>query len=121
MEAVKYGKIQEAYRLLVTSDVNPNLLCDDIYPDDICHLNQNEKKCCDPAICPKMKETNDSVNCLQGCSTLHLACHTGGLALTELLLQYGGNINLQDFHGRTPLHHCVVMRNNQLAKYLIKR
>lgn len=58
---------------------------------------------------------------LQGCSLLHLACHTGDLGMLELLLQYGADVNAQDYYGRVPLHHCIFKGKNQFAKLLIRR
>lgn len=75
----------------------------------------------DPANCQVMKDPKEPANCLRGCSLLHLACHEGNPVMLELLLQFGADINKQDAHGRTPLHHCVVMGNNSLAKFLLKR
>jgi Arf-GAP with coiled-coil, ANK repeat and PH domain-containing protein len=39
----------------------------------------------------------------------------------ELLLLFGADINMQDFQGRTSLHHCVQNRNDDLTKHLLKR
>lgn len=83
---------------------------------DSVDINQN-----DPANCQQMKDPREPANCLQGCSLLHLACHQGNPVMLELLLQFGADINMQDFHGRTPLHHCISMGNNSLAKFLLKR
>ncbi|KAJ8759127.1 hypothetical protein K2173_004134 [Erythroxylum novogranatense] len=47
-----------------------------------------------------------TVDGLEGCSLLHLACETTDIGMLELLLQYGANINAADSRGQTPLH-CI--------------
>ncbi|PIN01396.1 hypothetical protein CDL12_26095 [Handroanthus impetiginosus] len=64
---------------------------------------------------------NSSGNPLEGCSLLHLACHSGSLVMLELLLQLGADINKCDLNGRTPLQHCILEGNNEMAKFLLKR
>ncbi|KAJ0974334.1 hypothetical protein J5N97_016299 [Dioscorea zingiberensis] len=127
-EAVKNNDVQTAYRLLVALDANPNTRCDEVDNDDhhTVDVQQSnggfsDRKQFDPANCEKILSSGEPGDCLQGCSLLHLACHMGDPVMLELLLQFGADINLQDFHGRTPLHHCVLKRNDALAKYLIKR
>lgn len=128
-EAVKTNNVQVVYRLLVASDASPNTKYDqmnsELYHmvDTSSHIFNNlmEGQQFDPTTCQKIKGSGGSDNCLQGCSLLHLACHVGDPVMLELLLQFGADINYQDFHGRTPLHHCVSARNNSLAKYLIRR
>ncbi|XP_042403238.1 ADP-ribosylation factor GTPase-activating protein AGD2-like isoform X1 [Zingiber officinale] len=127
-EAVKTNNVQVVYRLLVASDASPNTKYDQVNTelDDMVDTSSHicndlmERQQFDPT-CQKIKDSGGSDNCLQGCSLLHLACHVGDPVMLELLLQYGADINYQDFHGRTPLHHCVSARNNSLAKYLIRR
>lgn len=127
-EAVKNNDVQTAYRLLVALDANPNTLYDEVHNDDHHTVDEQQsnsgfpdRKQFDPANCEKILGSGEPGDCLQGCSLLHLACHMGDPVMLELLLQFGADINLQDFHGRTPLHHCVLKRNDALAKYLIRR
>ncbi|MQL97558.1 hypothetical protein Taro_030257, partial [Colocasia esculenta] len=128
-EAVKRSDIQAVYRLLVVSNGNVNTRYDEVYSDDLCHdvdmkLNSDsvmEKELNDPVICKKIMDSGEPASCMQGCSLLHLACHIGDLVMLELLLQFGADINLQDYHGRTPLHHCIFKRNAVFAKYLLRR
>lgn len=128
-EAVKDNDIQGAYRLLVLSGVSPNTRYDDL-TNELNHLldtprsNQGgstDRKQFDPANCQKINDSGQQESCLQGCSLLHLACHVGDPIMLELLLQFGADINSQDFHGRTPLHHCIFKKNDTLAKYLLRR
>ncbi|KAJ3682307.1 hypothetical protein LUZ60_014880 [Juncus effusus] len=120
-EAIKSNNIKEAYRIILKSSISPNTRYDDISPRDPTHLSDTprsksrERKQADPANCQKIKE------CMQGCSLLHLACNLGNSTMVELLLQLGADINAQDFHGRTVLHHCVFKRNDELAKYLLRK
>ncbi|KAA8532300.1 hypothetical protein F0562_032333 [Nyssa sinensis] len=131
-EAVKNNNFREVYRLIVTSDMNIiNTTYDQVIGVNLHHqINEQdsqigfhtvEKKWYDPAACQKIKDSTEPGNCLQGCSLLHLACHCGSAVMLELLLQFGADINLCDFHGRTPLHHCISKGNNQLAKFLLRR
>ncbi|WOL07223.1 ADP-ribosylation factor GTPase-activating protein AGD4 [Canna indica] len=128
-EAVKANDVKMAYRLLVASDASPNTKYDEVN-NELCHVMgtpryessvSTEKEQFDPAVCQKIKDSGEPDSCLQGCSLLHLACHGGVPVMLELLLQFGADINFQDYHGRTPLHHCICTKNNSLAKYLIRR
>lgn len=58
---------------------------------------------------------------LDGCTLLHLACHTTDIGMIELLLQYGADTNATDIKGRTPLHHCTLEGKSEFAKLLLTR
>ena len=58
---------------------------------------------------------------LDGCTLLHLACETADIGMLELLLQYGANINSTDSRGQTPLHRCILRGRPFLAKLLLSR
>ncbi|XP_011623418.1 ADP-ribosylation factor GTPase-activating protein AGD3 isoform X1 [Amborella trichopoda] len=58
---------------------------------------------------------------LEGCSLLHLACQNADIGMIELLLQYGAQVNVQDWKGWTPLHHCLLKGRNMFAKLLLSR
>lgn len=128
--AVNSNNIRAAYRLFVASDANPNITYDEVNSGDLYHIAEaqdildghvTERKQHDPALCPRITDSSEPANCLQGCSLLHLACDVGDPVMLELLLQFGANINTRDFHGRTPLHHCISKRNDKLAKYLLRK
>ncbi|XP_057477534.1 ADP-ribosylation factor GTPase-activating protein AGD4-like isoform X2 [Actinidia eriantha] len=131
-EAVKNNNLREVYRLIVTSHENIiHTSYDDVVSANLYHhvdeddpeigFHDGQKKQYDPAACHKIKDSSKPENCLQGCSIFHLACHNGNPVMLELLLQFGADINRCDYHGRTPLHHCIAKGNNQLAKFLLKR
>ncbi|XP_052205388.1 ADP-ribosylation factor GTPase-activating protein AGD2-like isoform X2 [Diospyros lotus] len=130
-EAVKTNNVREVYRLIVSSDENiTNITYDELtdaslrHDDDDDSLNGShhvENKQHDPLACKKINDSSKPESCLQGCSLLHLACHLGNPVMVELLLQFGANMNRPDYHGRTPLHHCIAKRNYQLAKFLLRR
>ncbi|MFQ6649154.1 hypothetical protein Gotur_022664, partial [Gossypium turneri] len=132
-QAVKTDNIQEVYRLLAISETNiVNTTFDDVVSIELYHhlvdaqdssleSQKEEKEQHDPLDCQRIKDSNDPGYCLQGCSLLHLACQGGNCVMLELLLQFGADINMRDFHGRTPLHHCVALGNNSLAKHLLRR
>lgn len=131
--AVKTHNLREVYRLIVTSDTNIiNTTFNDVFGIDsyhhvveACDIEPNshevQRKEYDPSACQRIKDSNEPGNCLQGCSLLHLACHCGNPVMVELLLQFGADINMRDFHGRTPLHHCISSRNNIFSKLLLRR
>lgn len=58
---------------------------------------------------------------LDGCTLLHLACETADIGMLELLLQYGAYINATDSRGHTPLHRCVLRGKTVFIKLLLTR
>ncbi|KAI3812368.1 hypothetical protein L1987_17075 [Smallanthus sonchifolius] len=126
-EAVKSNNIREVYRLIATSNTNIiNTTYDEVAGADLFHEHDSSRgsksaERTDPLSCKKMKDPSKPESCLQGCTLLHLACNLGYQVMLELLLQFGADINRSDYHGRTPLHHCIFSGNNKLAKYMIRR
>ncbi|GAU44929.1 hypothetical protein TSUD_91320 [Trifolium subterraneum] len=116
-QAVQDINVREVYRLIVTSTSNPiNTKYDDVVPHSDTEGNQH-----DPEACLRIKETDEREACFRGWSILHLACHSDSTLMVELLLQFGADINTRDYHGRTPLHHCISSGKNPLAKFLLRR
>ncbi|GMJ04543.1 VAN3-like protein3, ARF-GAP domain 4 [Hibiscus trionum] len=104
-QAVKADNIREVYRLIAISETNlVNTTFDDVFGIDSYHhvvdaqdspdSHKEEKEQYRPSACQRIKNSNDP---------------------------FGADINIPDFHGRTPLHHCIVLGNNSLAKYLLRR
>ncbi|KAI9168847.1 hypothetical protein LWI28_002728 [Acer negundo] len=132
-QAVKAQNLQEVYRLIVISKINIiNTTFDEAIGVDLYHhvddAQDSEQDCLkekrknnDPKSCQRIKDANDPGKCLQGCSLLHLACQIGNAVMIELLIQFGADINMRDFHGRTPLHYCISTGKNAIAKYLLRR
>lgn len=131
-EAVKTNNLREVYRLIVRSEENIiNTTYDDVVSVKLSHhdgeddpnegFHAVQEKQYDPVACQKIKDFSKPEDCLHGCSLFHVACQCGNPVMLELLLQFGADINRCDYHGRTPLHHCIAKRNNQLAKFLLKR
>nr|XP_043606551.1 ADP-ribosylation factor GTPase-activating protein AGD2-like isoform X2 [Erigeron canadensis] len=123
-EAVKNNDIREVYRLIATSSTNiVNTTYNEVAGADLFHALHDhaatEKN--DPLNCKNMKDSSKPESCLEGCTLLHLACNSGFQVMMELLLQSGADINKPDYHGRTPLHHCIFSSNNKLAKYMLRR
>lgn len=58
---------------------------------------------------------------LDGCTLLHLACETADIGMLELLLQYGANVNAIDSRGNMPLHRCIIKGKTSYAKLLLSR
>ncbi|KAK4373428.1 hypothetical protein RND71_008812 [Anisodus tanguticus] len=125
-EAVRSNNVKDVYRIIVVSDVNIiNTTYDEVEGATMYHeIHENdsklgfqdfEKKHQSPVACREIKP------CLQGCSLLHLACNGETPVMLELLLQFGADINRRDFHGRTPLQHCIGMGRHHLAKFLLRR
>lgn len=67
------------------------------------------------------KENQPVEDILDGSSVLHLACLTADVAMVELLLQYGADVDASDSRGRTPLHYCIIKGNTAAAKLLLTR
>ncbi|PHT54062.1 ADP-ribosylation factor GTPase-activating protein AGD4, partial [Capsicum baccatum] len=125
-EAVKSNNVKEVYRIIVVSDVNIiNTIYDEVEGATMYHeihendsklgFQDSQKKHQNPAACQEIKL------CLQGCSLLHLACNGETPVMLELLLQFGADINRRDFHGRTPLQHCIGNGRHHMAKFLLRR
>ncbi|KAK7264157.1 hypothetical protein RJT34_31761 [Clitoria ternatea] len=115
--AVQAVNVREVYRLIVTSTSN---VINTKYEDDVHHADGKGHQH-DPEACLRVIETNESERCFRGWSLLHLACHSNSALMVELLLQFGADVNMPDFHGRTPLHHCISCGKTQLAKFLLRR
>ena len=54
-----------------------------------------------------------------GLSALHWACDRGHAGLCEMLLAEGGDVNLQDNDGTTPLNYAVSSDHEDLAVLLV--
>ncbi|KAF2950714.1 hypothetical protein DAI22_01g207716 [Oryza sativa Japonica Group] len=121
LEAVRTNDVRAAYRILVLTDVSPNMIYDELNNDVHHDPSVTDGKLFDPASCDVKDDSGKPEGCLQGCSLLHIACQYGHSIMAELLLLFGADINKQDFHGRTPLHHCVRRKNDALTKHLLKR
>lgn len=139
-DAVQTNNKQMVYRLLVMYDANItttyeqsksstffNLLMGSSMNHDISqssfrgNLQLPDSETSSPSSVAYSDDFTEIEGGLQGCSLLHLACHTGDLGMLELLLQYGADVNAQDYYGRSPLHHCILKGKNQFAKLLIRR
>uniref|UniRef100_A0A0E0K2P5 ADP-ribosylation factor GTPase-activating protein AGD2-like n=1 Tax=Oryza punctata TaxID=4537 RepID=A0A0E0K2P5_ORYPU len=121
LEAVRTNDVRAAYRILVLADVSPNMIYDELNNDVHHDPSVTDGKLFDPASCDVKDDSGKPEGCRQGCSLLHIACQYGHSIMAELLLLFGADINKQDFHGRTPLHHCVRRKNDSLTKHLLKR
>lgn len=54
-----------------------------------------------------------------GRTPLHFAARIGNIKCIQLLIQYGANINQQDFDGQTCLHLCARLNHVPAVKYLL--
>ncbi|XP_028193818.1 ADP-ribosylation factor GTPase-activating protein AGD4-like isoform X1 [Glycine soja] len=117
-QAVQAVNVREVYRLIATSTSN---LINTKYYDEAHHAADAKGHQHGPEACLKVEETTETERCFRGWSLLHLACHSGSALMVELLLQFGADVNMCDYHERTPLHHCITSGKNQLAKFLLRR
>ena len=57
-------------------------------------------------------------------TALHIACKNGHLHVAKALINGQGNmdniLNYKDRRGNTPMHHCVLNGNYELAKLLVR-
>ncbi|CAN6238727.1 unnamed protein product [Urochloa humidicola] len=121
LEAIRTNDVRAAYRILAIAEVSANMTHDAL-SKDVHHVQPvADKMLLDPVSCEIIRNSGKPEGCLQGCSLLHFACQYGHPVMVELLLLFGADINMQDFHGRTPLHHCVQKKNDDLTKHLLKR
>ncbi|XP_006647559.1 ADP-ribosylation factor GTPase-activating protein AGD2-like isoform X1 [Oryza brachyantha] len=121
LEAIRTNDVRTAYHILVLADVSPNMTYDELNNDVHHDQSVTDRKLFDPSFCDIKDDSGKPEGCLQGCSLLHIACQYGHSTMAELLLLFGADINKQDFHGRTPLHHCAQRKNDALTKHLLKR
>ncbi|VFQ87227.1 unnamed protein product [Cuscuta campestris] len=70
---------------------------------------------------PAQGSSDEDNGVLDGCSLLHLACQMADIAMVELLLQHGANINACDSRGQTPLHHSAIRGRIAIVKLLLSR
>ncbi|KAJ3680255.1 hypothetical protein LUZ60_016533 [Juncus effusus] len=120
-DAIKSNDTKLLYRLIVSKSANPN---ERFYESDQeSHNSQSEPSSWqfDPLTCQIILTSGQQEGCMDGCAPLHFACDLGAVKMVEMLLLFGAKIDIQDFHGRTPLHHCVFKKNDLLAKYLLRR
>ncbi|XP_041360707.1 putative ankyrin repeat protein RBE_0220 [Gigantopelta aegis] len=54
------------------------------------------------------------------CSPLHLAAHRGDVAIIQLLLQNGADVNKNDSDGHAPIFYAIEAKNTLAVKTLIK-
>ncbi|GLT83854.1 hypothetical protein SLE2022_021220 [Rubroshorea leprosula] len=113
-ESVSANDKKAVYRHIVCSRADVNAIHG---PASCCSLEKASS--CENS--SKNSEEQLILDCSDCCSLLHLACLTADIAMVELLLHYGANINACDSGGRTPLHYCILSRKPSIAKLLISR
>lgn len=55
-----------------------------------------------------------------GCSALHIACEYGYVALAELLIRSGADVNARNAPGHRPLHNAASRGHTALVKLLVE-
>lgn len=139
-EAVRANDKKSVYRLIVNSEANVNSVHDQVSSKSLTlakamllqeqtSLDQSSGILAGDSPARSLYASNlaagtsesDSMEDLEGCSLLHLACETADIGMLELLLQYGANINASDAKGQTPLHRCIHGGKATLVKMLLTR
>lgn len=139
-EAVRANDKKSVYRLIVNSEANVNSVHEQVSSKSLTlakamllqeqtSLDQSSGILAGESPARSLNASNlaagtsesDSMEDLEGCSLLHVACETADIGMLELLLQYGANINASDARGQTPLHRCIRGGKATLVKMLLTR
>lgn len=56
----------------------------------------------------------------QGWTSLHVAAAGGDIAVVELLLRHGAEVNVQSYVGATPLDHAITYSQNRAVVALLE-
>lgn len=139
-EAVRANDKKSVYRLIVNSEANVNSVHDQVSSKSLTlakamllqeqtSLDQSSGILAGDSPARSLNASNlaagtsesNSMEDLEGCSLLHVACETADIGMLELLLQYGANINASDARGQTPLHCCICGGKATLVKMLLTR
>lgn len=81
-----------------------------------CLLNESEEKvlkCLSSGMDP------NQVDQVSGSSPIHISVVNNNIPVIRLLLQHGGEINLPDGEGKTPLIKAIQCNHEQLVKFLV--
>ncbi|KOM41280.1 hypothetical protein LR48_Vigan04g147800 [Vigna angularis] len=114
-ESINANDKRAVYRHIVKSDVNVNAISRE--QGFSCNMASSTN---DPNTSYE-NSTQSEEDVQDGSSVLHLACRNCDVAMVELLLQYGADVNASDSKGKTPLHYCTMMGKHATAKVLITR
>ena len=68
----------------------------------------------------KKKININSKEELNGLTPLHMSIIKNSLSITNLLINFGSDINIQDFYGNSSLHYAVTEKNNDIIILLLK-
>mmetsp|Transcript_18479 Transcript_18479/g.27917 ORF Transcript_18479/g.27917 Transcript_18479/m.27917 type:complete len:178 (-) Transcript_18479:302-835(-) len=68
----------------------------------------------------RKNSTSGSSSNTGGWSLLHLAAFQGSAEMTELLLEYGYNPNVEDSNSKTPLHWASLHRHEHIMQHLLR-
>ncbi|KAL7171866.1 hypothetical protein ACSBR2_036510 [Camellia fascicularis] len=139
-EAVRTNDKKAVYRLIVNSEADVNAVyeqvsCRTLTLAKVMLLQEQTNLDHNSSYLPEESLLKSSLNSsnlagtskghtveeIEGCSLLHLACETADIGMLELLLQYGANINASDSRGQTPLHRCIVAGKATFVKLLLSR
>lgn len=139
-EAVRANDKKAVYRLIVNSEANVNAVHEQVSSKSLTlakvmllqeqtSLDQSSGLLTGDLPATSLNASNlaagtsegHSMEDLEGCPLLHLACETADIGMLELLLQYGANINASDANGQTPLHRCILGGKAALVKMLLTR
>lgn len=103
------------YDIIIMLEMVKNIFQEDIFSYTRHGRGNDVERLLDKGIPVNVRDMN-------GSTILIIACQNGNKRLAKIALRRGGNINVQNYKGNTPLHYCYNYGyGDQLGQYLISK